>query len=62
MKPSDTQLVAGFLIREFQSFAEYLDHCDIDPTEAKCIIEDMLKDANGGIPMCTEQFSGFFGE
>ncbi|WP_319410134.1 hypothetical protein [uncultured Desulfosarcina sp.] len=58
MKPTDAKLVAGFLIREFQSFAEHLDDCGIDPTEASMIIEEIACASGGGIPTCIEQFFG----
>ncbi|WP_319408794.1 hypothetical protein [uncultured Desulfosarcina sp.] len=58
MKPTDAKLVAGFLIRAFDQFAEYLDHCAIDPAEASMIIEEIACASGGGIPTCIEQFFG----
>ena len=62
MKPDDAKLVAGFLLQEFERFAEYLDGCDIEPTEASMIIENIISESGGGVPTCIEQFSGFIGE
>ncbi|WP_319406151.1 hypothetical protein [uncultured Desulfosarcina sp.] len=62
MKPTDAHLVAGFLLREFDRFAAFLDDCAIDPVEASMIIEEIAGESGGGIPTCIEQFSGFIGE
>lgn len=50
MTPTDAHLVAGFLLREFDRFAAFLDDCAIDPTEAAIIIEEIAGETGGGIP------------
>lgn len=54
MKHSDTHLVAGFLILSFHEFAEYLDACGIDPTEADVIIQDMIVESDGAVNIGTK--------
>ena len=63
MKPTDAKLVHGFLLRDFESFTEYLENEHaIDPTEASLILDAIAGETDGTIPTCTEQFSGFVGE
>jgi hypothetical protein len=62
MKPNDAKLVAGFLLQEFDRFADYLNSLEIEPTEATMIVEEIAGESDGRIPTCMEQFSGFIGE
>lgn len=62
MKPTDAHLLAGFLLKEQDRFFAYLDDCAIDPTEGTAIIEVIIRESDGRIPTCMEQFSGFIGE
>ena len=62
MKPIDAKIIAGFLLNEQEQFFNYLEQCDIDPTEGAIMIEEMIGATEGGIPTCVEQFSGFVGE
>ena len=61
MKPNDARLISGFLLQEFDRFAEYLDGLDIDPAEASMIVDGIHAESKT-IPTCMEQFSGFIGE
>ena len=62
MKATDAQLIAGFLLNEQERFFRYLEDCSIDSTEGSFLIEDMISEAQGGIPTSIEQFSDFIGE
>jgi hypothetical protein len=61
MKPQDAKHVAGFLLQEFERFAEYLAGLDIDHAQASMIVDEIHAESKT-IPTCMEQFSGFIGE
>ena len=63
MKSTDANLIAGFLQREHERFAEYLDEYDVEPDEATVIIESLFNESYCESPVVPiDQFSGFFGE
>ncbi|WP_319525738.1 hypothetical protein [uncultured Desulfosarcina sp.] len=63
MKPTDAELIYGFLLQDFDHFRDYLNkEHDLEYTKASMILEAIAEESQGAIPTCTEQFSGFVGE
>ena len=55
MNPTDAHLVAGFLLREFDRFIDYLDDCAIDTVEATMIVESIAAESGGRVPTNIQQ-------